>query len=337
MPTNITDDPIQFPATLVAPSAGDGGVAASIQALAQQLGDRTAYLNTLKVDQFGLTNWALQSSGSLNVQGGVAYNDTVFCTVGTGNAQTSADGIAWTTRTMATPINLNDIGGGDTMFVAVGSTGAIRTSPTGTTWSVRTAAGAYSDSFRSVTWTGTVHVIVGDGGEIQTAPTGGTTWTARTAAGGFSGAFNGVAYGDSVTVAVGASGEIQTSNAAASSWTQRTAAGSYSGTFQNVAWNGTVFVAVGASGEVQTSSNGVTWTSVTIAESDTIFIAEPFGSTVIIRTITAGEMWFSSADCSVWVKRLRDQGVREFAWNGAYAVAGDGGTDVYRSLVFGNG
>ncbi len=51
MPTTITDDQTKFPA-LVAPSAGDAGVAASIQSLAQEIGNRTAHLHA-----GALLNW----------------------------------------------------------------------------------------------------------------------------------------------------------------------------------------------------------------------------------------------------------------------------------------
>lgn len=57
MTTTITPDDTNYPA-IVAPSAGEGGVASSIQSLAQNLGDRQAYINAGE-----LLNWE-QALGS---------------------------------------------------------------------------------------------------------------------------------------------------------------------------------------------------------------------------------------------------------------------------------
>lgn len=156
------------------------------------------------------------------------------------------------------------------LFVAVGSLGAIQTSPDGKTWTARTAGSSYAGSFYGVATNGAgLLVAVGHLGEIQTS-TNGTTWTHRTAAGSYSGDFACVTYGGGLWVAVGQSGAIQTSTNG-TTWTARTPAGGFTGVFRSVTYGGGMYAAVGDTGTIQTSTNGSTWVSRTSSTSRALY------------------------------------------------------------------
>ncbi|HXS19061.1 MAG TPA: hypothetical protein VN764_17805, partial [Polyangiaceae bacterium] len=127
-------------------------------------------------------------------------------------------------------------------------------------WTKRTPAGAFAGSFTSVCWSGSLFVLVGTSGTIQTSPQG-IKWTSRTAASSYTGTFQSVCWSATLSlfVAVGATGAIQTSPDG-TTWTSRTAGSSYAATFRGLAVSGSRVIAVGASGEVQTSNDGTTWT-----------------------------------------------------------------------------
>lgn len=97
----------------------------------------------------------------------------------------------------------------------------------GDTWTTTTPAGGATPShFKAIACNGTVFVMVGTVGKIQTSPCGATpAWTARTAAASFSGDFEDVTWCDTLGkfVAVGLLGEVQTSPEGIT-WTRRQSA-----------------------------------------------------------------------------------------------------------------
>ena len=79
----------------------------------------------------------------------VANNGTTYVAVGTtGAIRTSLDGVAWTTRTSNTAETLIKVMWNGTQFVAVGAGGIVLTSPNGTTWTKR-ASGVNNEINRS--------------------------------------------------------------------------------------------------------------------------------------------------------------------------------------------
>ena len=84
------------------------------------------------------------------------------------------------------------------LFIAVGGSGTILTSPDGTTWTAQTSG--TSNDLRSVAYDGSSTIVaVGFSGTILTSSDG-TTWTSRTS--GTSKDINNVHYGNSSFVAV---------------------------------------------------------------------------------------------------------------------------------------
>ena len=85
----------------------------------------------------------------------------------------------------------------------MGSSGAIRTSPDGETWTAH--ASGTTSTFYSIAWEGSQFVAMGSSGTIRTSPNG-ETWTARSL--GTPRNLYGVTWGNGKFVAVGAYGTI---------------------------------------------------------------------------------------------------------------------------------
>ena len=71
---------------------------------------------------------------------GVTYGNGLFVTVGqSGTILTSPDGTSWTERTSGTSNKLYGVTYGNGLFVTVGYSGTILTSPDGNSWTERTS------------------------------------------------------------------------------------------------------------------------------------------------------------------------------------------------------
>jgi hypothetical protein len=142
----------------------------------------------------------------------------------------SNDGSSWTVRTPGgTPAgSLHAVAYGNGLWVAVGNSGEIQTSPDGVTWTKRTAAAA--DNLGGIAYGGGLWVAVGGittTPKIQTSPNG-ITWTTRTPAAA-TGGLTAIVYGNSEFVAVGVSanvGQVQSSPDGIT-WTKRADLGNY--------------------------------------------------------------------------------------------------------------
>lgn len=141
--------------------------------------------------------------------------------------------------------------GGSTYVVAGWS---IWSSTDATNWTVRQPL---FRAARGCAWSGSVFVVVGEGGFVFSSPDG-ITWTARTS--GTTLNLLSIAWSGSIFVAVGASGVILSSPDGVT-WTSRT-----SGTTNNinaVAWGNGTFVAVttNSSDSIRRSADGINWTT----------------------------------------------------------------------------
>lgn len=161
----------------------------------------------------------------------------------------------------------NDLYGityGNGIFVAVGSSGTVITSPDATAWTQR-EADIIKTTLYDVHHGNDLFVAVGgderekdNSGVITTSPDG-INWTAR--ASQTFGTLRAVTYGNGLYVAVGNNGTVVTSSDGVS-WMQRTAVTSQS--LNGVAYGNGLFVAVGGGAGhketvVLTSTDGVTW------------------------------------------------------------------------------
>lgn len=243
-------------ASVVVPADTEPADAASVAAPFQVLTDRTRYL-LRHIRLFAYRNWrTFTSNTSSNLN---------FVTVGSPSAAY--------------------------LYVAVGASGAIVTSPDGETWTSRTS-GTANDLY-GVAWSATnsLFVAVGNTGTILTSPDG-VTWTSRTS--GTSNALYAAVEMSTTLVAVGAAGTILSSTNG-TSWTSRTSG--TSNALYCVSTNGTAFVAAGQSGTLCYSTNGTTWlnptsgTSAHLHSVDVVFGGFAFvvgGSSGAIITSTNG-------------------------------------------------
>lgn len=209
---------------------------------------------TSRTSNFSSTNiWEAAYDGSTR---GVIVGDSGKVSV------TTDGGATWTAQTPPTANNFLGVCWGNSLFVAVGSSGTIYTSPTGLTgaWTSRTSGTA--NQLNAVLWNGSLFVAVGASGTLLTSPDG-VTWTSQTSGFG-SAAVNGVAWNGSVWCVVGASGNVATSSNG-TTWTSQTtaaiAAVGSTQTLNDVCWTGTLFVVVGAAGTIITGPDGAAWKS----------------------------------------------------------------------------
>ena len=176
---------------------------------------------------------------------------------GSGTLLTSPDGTTWTSQTTGTTNALRAVAYDDnSTLVAVGWSGTILTSSDGTTWTAQTSG--TSNDINNVTYSGSAFVAVGDNGTLLSS-TDGTTWTDRTSGCGMTGDMWDIAMTSGIGVVVGDNGSIYTSTDRGSTCTARS-----SGTtveLNELLYGDSTFVAAGDNGTVLTSSDGITWTS----------------------------------------------------------------------------
>ena len=158
------------------------------------------------IDAFSLLaggiTWTSRTSGFGGTRiYGVTYGNGLYVAVGySGTMTTSPDGITWTSRTSGFgSTRIWGVTYGDGLYVAVGSSGTLTTSPDGITWTSRTSG--FGSYIFGVTYGNGLYVAVGNSGILTTSPDG-TTWTSRTSGFGTTYIF-GVTHGDGLYVAVG--------------------------------------------------------------------------------------------------------------------------------------
>jgi hypothetical protein len=208
---------------------------------------------------------------------------------------------SWTTRTSNFDPNarIQEVEYANSLWVAVGDYGAIRTSTDGTTWTTRTSnfPSNSGGNIQTVSYGNSLWVAAGANIAIRTS-TDAVTWTTRTS--NFTPEYSvikSVAYGVNLWVAGGDYGQIETSTDAVT-WTPRTS--NFGNTqINSVAYGNNLWVAGGFAGQIRTSTDAVTWTTRTsnfsaytiqsIAYANNIWVAA--GGAGSIRTSTDGTTW----------------------------------------------
>ncbi|MCB9681840.1 MAG: hypothetical protein H6733_10235 [Alphaproteobacteria bacterium] len=185
----------------------------------------------------------------------------------------------WSQQTIGSTTWYDVAHDGDGTFVAVGSGGAVITSPDGSTWTSRTFG--VGVNVRGVCWdpSSELFIAVGDSGAIRTSPDG-VTWTARTS-GTTENLYAVAADGEGVVVAVGGTFAttfaLTRSASGGVSWA--TSAVGIAHRPQAVAYRvadpywdtASGFYAVGAGGLLATSPTGSSWTAQTSGTTAQLF------------------------------------------------------------------
>jgi hypothetical protein len=213
------------------------------------------------------------------------------------------------------------------LFTVLTGGGAIYTSGTGTTWTLRTSG--VSTALNSVYFDGTTWVIVGNSGVILTSTTG-TTFTSQTS-GTTQNLFGITKLSTTTWIAVGANGTILTSPNAVT-WTARSSGTSAELRAVSVAnLGGGTFkaIAVGTGGIGVSSADGTTWSSA-IANSAT----DPSGATVSLSDLNSVNYYSftppAGSPTTYWIV-TGDHGVVATSTNGTTWFTR--ATDTYANLT----
>ena len=261
------------------------------------------------------TTWEAQTSGfGSRIIQGVTYGDSLYVAGGAdGFIRTSTDGITWTSRTSGFGTDtIYDLTYGNGLYVAVGASGTLTTSPDGTNWTSRTS-GFGTSSIEGVTYGDGLYVAVGRDGKLTTS-TDGITWASRTSAFGTT-QIKGVTYGDSLYVAAGYDGKLSTSTDG-TTWTSRTSGFGTDNMF-NVGYGNGLFIAVGDL--MTTSTDGITWTSRTSGFGSGQIYDVTYGAGTYVAVGSSGTLT-TSTDGITWTVR----------------TSGFGSTAI-QSVVYGDG
>ena len=230
------------------------------------------------------------------------------------NVWTSTDGVNWTKTPIAGTGGVTitalyysaGFGTGTAQFLLGTSSGAIQTSPTGSTWTARTSniANQINQIVLGNLGTAGTIVAVGNGGVITTSLDNGATWTAHTYQTGAN--LNGIAYNSSLFVASGSS--IIMTSADGQTWTTSTStiSGKSSITY------GSTYVEAGANAMLATSSNLNTWTGQTSAFPLITMNAAAFGNSAYVVGGNSGDIQ-SSANATTWNSRTSNYGANNIA------------------------
>lgn len=179
------------------------------------------------------------------------------------STSTSTTASSWTTRTssFSTTDILGVASNGTSLYVAVGSTGKLATSPDGISWTQRTSSFGTSE-VNGVAFGNGYWVAVGASAKVAHS-TDGITWTQVTT--GITGTVCAVGYGNGLWVILSLTGAMYTATNPTSTWTSRTStlsAGSFGGVFY---WpSQAIWIAGmenGTTGALASSTDGATWTA----------------------------------------------------------------------------
>lgn len=205
------------------------------------------------------SQWELQSTaiaGTTRKTSGIAFGNGIFVAVGTsGNIQTTPDGVTWTPQESGTTAHFNGIAFVNDRFLALGDSGTILSSPNGITWTPHNTSS--SNKWYSVTYANGLYVATGyrTGQAARIAvATEPGGWTVADT--GYSMYMNGVAFGAGKFVCVGYAGAGQTSTDGLD-WSEPldAAPGNW---LRHIINAGNTFVAVGENG-IAVSTNGTDW------------------------------------------------------------------------------
>lgn len=193
-----------------------------------------------------LVTWTARTNAPQSTSNAIIYANGQFVYVTSDYAVRSTNGTSWSSVLVAGStlnMGLHGIAYGNSLYVVVGLSGYVWTSPDAITWTQRTVSG--TPNFRGICWTGSLFVAVGQAGVIYTSPDG-ITWTSRTS--GVTTQLWEVAYIGSTIVAVGASSRILTSTDGIT-WTARTSADTTKD-YYGVSGNSSAAIVCGTNGYV---------------------------------------------------------------------------------------
>lgn len=265
----------------------------------------------------GIATWTTRTSNFGTTQiFSVAYGNSLWVAGGkSGQLRTSTDAVTWTTRTSNFGnTGIDSIAYGNSLWVAGGYAGQLRTSTDAITWTTRTL-NLGNQRIHSVAYGNNLWVAGGTNGQLRTS-TDAITWTTQTSNFGASAIFS-VAYGNNLWVAAGYTGQLRTSTNAIT-WTTRTSnfEESYS-QILSVAYDNNLWVAAGYYGLLSTSTNAITWTTRTSNFGTSPIQSVAYGNNLWVAGGNYGELR-SSTDAITWTTRTSNFGATTTIQSVAY-------------------
>lgn len=285
----------------------------------------------------GIT-WTDVFAGSVpnSVLNGVHFADGLWVAVGeSGTVVTSPDGITWTDRTATSGStgNITEVNFFNGKFYYVSGVPQVGENTAagivaGTTWAIRDPG--IGSALSGIATNGTRLLICGNAGGIATSDDG-TTFTSRT---GNTSQLNGAAFGAGTYVVVGdavnGSGLIATVDPTTFAYTRRVSG--VATNLQGVRFvNGAFFASANSStNNILSSSDGVSWTSYTVASNAASAGARniDFGAGVYVVAMSGGTV-ASSSNGTTFTAQVIDGTLPEYKdvafGNGVFVVVGVSG------------
>ena len=202
--------------------------------------------------------WVKGDSGTTTDLYGLVYGQGMFVAVGySGVILTSPDGVAWANQSSGTSNDLHGATYANNMFLAVGNSGTILTSPDGIAWTSHPSG--TTEYLKEVSYGNGIYLAAGKNGTILSSPDG-LVWTPQSS--GTLQDFSDVAFANGIFVAIGGGPGVDSiilTSADGTAW--KSAASGTRANLRRVAYGRGTFVAVGNNPTILTSPDGVVWTN----------------------------------------------------------------------------
>jgi len=240
----------------------------------------------------------------------IAFGNDRFVAVGQ-SVLASSDGITWAENQLG--YGRNGVGFGNGLFVAVGDTSPIETSPDGISWtnfSPTSGSGLYSVAYGN-------NCFVAAGADTLTS-TDGQVWTVESTRSLYK-----VAFGNNIFVA--ANGSRVRTSADGINWGPLLVVPT-SFTIPGIAFGNGTFVIVGAQGLILSSIDGTNWIQRNAGTTATLS-GIAFGKGTFVATSYNGSI-FTSNDGATWQQRNTGISIRLLSviyGNNSFVLVGDNG------------
>ncbi len=222
----------------------------------------------------------------------------------------------WTPPATALPTAevLSGVAFGNGIFVVVGETGTVLTSPDGAAWTQQTTGLEEAEiALQAVAFGGVTFVAVGEGGTIITS-TDGVNWTER--ASGVDGRFlSGVVYGDGVFVACGGGGKVTRSVDGGVTWSGGDSGATFRFLEDLACGNGVLVATAGKGAVIYSHDGGQTWSLTFLPGVVDTFFGLTHGEGFFVLMGTNGYL-STSPDGKTWTGQL--SGTLEWLFGGTY-------------------
>lgn len=192
----------------------------------------------------------------------ITYGNSIYVAVGTeGVIKTSVDAVTWTSRASGVTENLYSVVWNGKLFVVGGLNSTILTSSDGITW-VKRELGAlkYQYTINNIIWDGNQFIATGGYASLGIILTSPDGITWTTRISETKGWVDKMAYNENIYVTVGYEGTIYTSTDTIN-WIPVHYDSIKEAFLYDIIWNGKLFAAVTTDGQVITSLDGKQWTS----------------------------------------------------------------------------